>query len=170
MKIKSRRSSAAADKSCRMFVHGLESSNQGTKAVFFREKYPDMITPHFTGPLDERMEKLKAVLLDKTEITLVGSSFGGLMASIFTMENEGRMKRLILLAPAINLMDFTPYRERKTGVPAWIYHGKQDEVIDLGEVQRVAENVFTDLRFHTVEDDHFLHKTFKTMPWDRLLS
>jgi len=34
------------------------------------------------------------------------------MASIFAMENEQRMKRLILLAPAINLMEFSPYRER----------------------------------------------------------
>lgn len=155
--------------SCRMFIHGLESSNQGTKAVFFREKYPDMIIPHFTGPLHERMEKLKASLLDQTAITLVGSSFGGLMASIFAVENEGRVRGLILLAPAINLMEFTSYRGRKTTVPVWIYHGRQDKVIDIKEVQRVAEDVFTDLRFHAVDDDHFLHNTFKTMPWDRLL-
>ena len=155
---------------CRMFIHGLESTNQGTKAVFFRESYPGMTTPHFTGPLDERMEKLKAVLSDQQEITLVGSSFGGLMASIFALESEGRMKRLILLAPAINLMPCMPGNERKTGVPTWIYHGKQDDVIDIGEVQRVAEKVFSDLRFNAVDDDHFLHKTFKTLPWDRLLS
>jgi pimeloyl-ACP methyl ester carboxylesterase len=153
-----------------MFIHGLESSNQGTKAVFFREKYPDMRTPHFTGSLDERMDKLKGILLDQKAMTLVGSSFGGLMASIFALDNEERMKRLVLLAPALNLMAFTAYRERKTSVPAWIYHGRQDAVIDLEEVQRVAEGVFTDLRFHAVDDDHFLHKTFKTMPWDRLLS
>jgi pimeloyl-ACP methyl ester carboxylesterase len=156
--------------SCRVFIHGLDSSNQGTKAVFFQEKYPDMITPHFTGALDERLDQLKAILLDQEAITLVGSSFGGLMASIFALENERRMKRLILLAPAVNLMAFTSYRERKTSVPAWIYHGKQDEVIDIGEVQRVAEGTFKDLRFHAVDDDHFLHKTFKTMPWDLLLS
>ncbi|MFO7459495.1 MAG: hypothetical protein R6X07_02655 [Desulfatiglandales bacterium] len=156
--------------SCRMFIHGLESTNQGTKAVFFRENYPGMITPHFTGPLDERMEKLKTVLSDQQGITLVGSSFGGLMASIFALESEGRMKSLILLAPAINLMPCMPCSERKTGVPTWIYHGKQDDVIDIGEVQRVAEKVFSNLRFHAVDDDHFLHKTFKTLPWDRLLS
>ena len=55
----------------RIFIHGLESSNKGTKAVFFREKYPDMIIPTFTGNLPERMEKLpsiggKMAQLDKT--------------------------------------------------------------------------------------------------------
>ena len=91
------------------------------------------------------------------------------MASIFAVENEERVRRLILLAPAINLLEFACYRERRTAVPAWIYHGRQDEVIYIKEVRRVAEAVFADLRFHAVEDDHFLHKTFKTMPWDRLL-
>jgi pimeloyl-ACP methyl ester carboxylesterase len=170
VKRRPRRLSAAVEMSCRIFIHGLESSDQGTKAVFFREKFPDMITPHFTGSLHERMEKLRAVLLDQTAITLVGSSFGGLMASIFAVENQERVRRVILLAPAINLMEFTSYRERKTAVPVRIYHGRQDRVIDIKEVQRVAEDVFADLRFHAVEDDHFLHKTFKTMPWDRLIS
>jgi len=155
--------------SFRMFIHGLESSNLGTKAVFFRENYPDMITPRFTGPLHERMEKLRATLLDQTDIVLVGSSFGGLMASLFALENEEQVRKLILLAPAINLMDAS-YRKKKTTVPARVYHGRQDEVIDIQEVQRVAESLFADLRFNAVEDDHFLHKTFKTMPWDRLLS
>jgi len=155
--------------SFRMFIHGLESSNLGTKAVFFRENYPDMITPRFTGPLHERMEKLRATLLDQTDIVLVGSSFGGLMASLFALENEEQVRKLILLAPAINLMDAS-YRKKKTTVPARVYHGRQDEVIDIQEVQRVAESLFADLQFHAVEDDHFLHKTFKTMPWDRLLS
>lgn len=151
-----------------MFIHGLESSPQGTKAVFFREKYPDMIIPHFTGPLHERMEKLEAVLLDQSDISLVGSSFGGLMASMYTLEKEDRVKGLILLAPALNLMN-SSYRKRKTAVPARIYHGRQDEVIDINEVQRVAEGVFANLQFHVVDDDHFLHKTFKTIPWDTLL-
>ncbi|MBN2031874.1 MAG: alpha/beta fold hydrolase [Deltaproteobacteria bacterium] len=154
----------------RIFIHGLESSNQGTKAVFFRRKYPDMMTPHFTGPLDERMKRMEAVLSSQTAITIVGSSFGGLMASIFALENEDRVKRLILLAPAIHWIEFTSHRIRKTAVPVWIYHGRQDEVIDIKEVQRAAAGLFADLKFHTVEDDHFLHKTFKTIPWDRLLS
>jgi len=154
----------------RIFIHGLESNNQGTKAVYFRKNFPAMLTPNFSGPLDERMEKLQTALSGQSELILVGSSFGGLMASIFAMENEPRVKRLILLAPAINLMEFTPYRERKIEMPVHVYHGRQDDVISLEDVQKVACQVFSNLTFHAVDDDHYLHKTFKKIEWDTLLS
>jgi pimeloyl-ACP methyl ester carboxylesterase len=153
----------------RMFIHGLESNNQGTKAVYFRKNFPDMLTPNFPGSLDERMADLRALLSGESDIILVGSSFGGLMASIFVMENEPRVKRLVLLAPAVNLMEFSPYRNRKIQVPVHIYHGRQDEVIPLEDVQSVARQVFSDLTFHSVDDDHYLHKTFEKIDWDTLL-
>ena len=154
----------------RIFIHGLESNNQGTKAVYFRKNFPDMLTPNFPGSLDERMADLRALLSGESDIILVGSSFGGLMASIFVMENEPRVKRLVLLAPAVNLMEFSPYRNRKIQVPVHIYHGRQDEVIPLEDVEGVARQVFSDLTFHAVDDDHYLHKTFEKIEWDRLLS
>jgi pimeloyl-ACP methyl ester carboxylesterase len=154
----------------RIFIHGLDSSNQGTKSVFFKEKYPDMVIPYFTGSLDERMKSLRSVLFRETGIILVGSSFGGLMAAIFAMENEERVERMILLAPAINLVEFADYRSKTLSVPVWIYHGSADEVIPLNEVEKVAKSVFRHLSFHVVEDDHYLYKTFKTLDWDRLLS
>ncbi|MBS1236989.1 MAG: esterase-like protein [Deltaproteobacteria bacterium] len=153
----------------RIFIHGLESNNQGTKAVYFRKNFPGMLTPNFPGSLDERMATLGALLSGKSDVVLVGSSFGGLMASIFAMENEQRMKRLILLAPAINLMEFSPYRERKLQLPVHLYHGRQDDVIPLEDVRRVARQVFSDLTFHAVDDDHYLHKTFEKIDWDALL-
>ena len=154
----------------RMFIHGLESNNQGTKAVYFRKNFPGMLTPNFPGPLDERMANLQALLSGESDIILVGSSFGGLMASIFAMDNAQRVKRLILLAPAINLMEFTPYHERKISMPVHIYHGRQDDVIPIEEVQSVAGQVFFDHTFHAVDDDHYLHKTFEKIEWPRLLT
>ena len=153
----------------RLFIHGLESNNQGTKAVYFREHFPGMLTPNFPGSLDERMATLGALLSGKSDMVLVGSSFGGLMASMFAMEEEQRMKRLILLAPAINLMEFSPYRERTLHLPVHLYHGRQDDVIPLEEVRNVSRQVFSDLTFHTVDDDHYLHKTFEKIDWDALL-
>jgi pimeloyl-ACP methyl ester carboxylesterase len=151
-------------------MHGWESSNQGTKSIFFRERYPDMIIPNFTGNLKQRMEKLDGILSEKTELRLVGSSFGGLMAAIFAMENEPRVERVILLAPAIHSMEFARYHERNITLPVWIYHGSGDEVIPLRDVERVAKKTFLDLSFNTMDDDHSLHKTFKTIDWQRLLS
>lgn len=154
----------------RMFIHGLESNNQGTKAIYFREKFPGMLTPNFHGPLDERMARLREILSGQNEILLVGSSFGGLMASIFAVENEPSVRRLILLAPAINLMEFTSYRQRKIVRPVHITHGREDEVIPISDVEEVAKQVFSNLTFNTVDDDHYLHKTFKTLDWDGLLT
>ena len=156
--------------SLRIFIHGLESNNQGTKAVYFRKHFPGMLTPNFPGPLNERMAKLHAVLSGENDIILVGSSFGGLMASIFAMENEPRVRRLVLLAPAINLMEFTSYREKKILMPVHIYHGRQDEVIPIEDVRSVSRQVFANLTFHAVDDDHYLHKTFETVEWGTLLT
>ena len=153
----------------RIFIHGLESSNQGTKSIYFRERYPDMIIPHFTGDLSERLEKLKEILSDKSDIRLVGSSFGGLMASLFAMENPFRVKKMTLLAPAINLIEFGPHMDKTISVPVWIFHGRDDQVIPLAEVEPIARKTFQSLSFHVVEDDHFLHKTFKIIDWDSLL-
>lgn len=152
-----------------IFLHGLESSNQGTKAVFFRERYPEMSTPYFRGELQERMEALYQNLAGKSGIRMVGSSFGGLMGTIFAMQNESLVERLILLAPAINFLERTDYPKVPLSIPVWIYHGSQDEVIALKDIETVAGRYFINLTFNVVEDDHFLHKTFKTIDWDELL-
>ncbi len=154
----------------RIFIHGLDSSNQGTKAKFFRERYHDMLIPNFPGSLEERMEKLHSVLEGKSGIILVGSSFGGLMATLFAMEDETRVKRMILLAPALLLMDKTPYKPKAVGVPTWIFHGTRDELLPPQDTKKWAETWFKDLTFELVEDDHMLHNTFRQIDWDRLLS
>ncbi len=154
----------------RIFIHGLESSNQGTKGLFFKEKFPYMIIPNFPGTLQERMQKLNGTLSKKSGIRLVGSSFGGLMAAMFAMDNESRVDRMILLAPALNLMGFSDAHERETSVPTWIYHGKDDEVIPLETIEGVAKKTFRHLTLHAVDDDHYLHKTFKSIDWQELLS
>jgi len=154
----------------RIFIHGLESSNQGTKAVFFRDKYPDMILPTFEGPLPARMEELNRTLAGKSEIRIVGSSFGGLMAALFAMENPLQVMRMTLLAPAINMIESAPGKKERVGMPVSIYHGTEDRVIPLSEVQRMAPKFFADLSFHAVDDDHYLHRTFKALDWDALLA
>jgi pimeloyl-ACP methyl ester carboxylesterase len=153
----------------KIFLHGLDSSSQGTKAVFFRERYPDMLIPDFSGSLEERMQKLEGILLGRTGIRFVGSSFGGLMAALFAMQHEARVERLVLLAPAINFLGPSGFPERPISVPVWIYHGTHDETIPLRDARAVAGRIFPRLTFYEVEDDHNLHKTFRTLDWDGLL-
>lgn len=156
--------------SCRIFLHGLDSSSQGTKGRYFKEKFPGMLVPDFSGSLSVRMEKLNGLLSDESEITLIGSSFGGLMASIFTLENSLKVENLTLLAPAINLVEFSDYRELTTEVPATVYHGTEDTVIPITPVYEQSKKCFINLTFNRVDDDHMLHKTFKIIDWHELLN
>jgi pimeloyl-ACP methyl ester carboxylesterase len=153
----------------RVFIHGLESTSQGTKGIYFRERYPGMIIEDYIGPLEARMEKLAAVLAERDELILVGSSYGGLMAAIYACLHPEKVRRLILLAPAINLEEFSPYVGQGLTMPVHLYHGRKDDVVPPGEVRAVAEGTFNDLNYRLVEDDHSLHETFPGMPWDELL-
>ena len=153
----------------RIFIHGLESSNQGTKSIFFRKLYPDMLIPNFRGSLQERVEKLDKVLSGKSGIKIVGSSFGGLMASIYAMQNEEVVDSLVLLAPALNLFGFSKYGLKNVPIPVHIFHGTDDDVIPIESVRNIAEKIFPNLTFNMVKDDHFLHRTFKTIDWCTLL-
>jgi len=153
----------------RAFIHGLESSSQGVKGVFFRERYPDMIIEDFVGPFDQRMEKLYKLLSDKANLLLVGSSYGGLMATVYAYNNEEKIKQLILLAPALNIDEFRPYLNKKLRLPVTVYHGRNDDVVPPVSVQNIARSVFTNLRYNLVDDDHSLHRTFSLMDWDALL-
>jgi pimeloyl-ACP methyl ester carboxylesterase len=153
----------------RVFIHGLESSSRGTKGVFLRGRYPDMIIPDFHGPLQERMHKLSSLLSDPPSLIMVGSSLGGLMATIFALENPNRVKKLILLAPALTFPDFEPYLHHRIEMPVTVYHGKKDDVVPAAPTYEVARKIFGNLAFNVVDDDHTLSKTFKGIDWDDLL-
>ena len=153
----------------KVFIHGLESSSHGTKAMFFKRRYADMIVEDFHGTLDQRMARLNALLSDNTSVIIVGSSFGGLMAAIFALENPRRVTKLILLAPALTFQGFESYLQRRLDIPVTVYHGKKDDIISLATVYDVARRVFADLTFNTVDDGHALKNTFPYMDWDHLL-
>lgn len=152
-----------------VFIHGLESTSQGTKGVFFRERYPDMIIEDYVGSFAERMGKLEGLLAGKDDLILVGSSYGGLMAAVYACLREERINRLVLLAPALHLEPYQPYRQKKLYMPIVIFHGRQDEVVPMAKVRAIAEQLFMNHKFNVVEDDHSLHKTFATLEWDALL-
>jgi pimeloyl-ACP methyl ester carboxylesterase len=154
----------------RVFIHGLESSSQGAKGAFFRSKYPDMIIDDFIGTFQERMEKLNKLLINKSDLIIVGSSYGGLMATVYAFNNHEKIKKLILLAPALNIEEFKiSYGNKKLHVPVVIYHGRNDDVVPPLSVQEIAQTIFPQLHHYLVDDDHSLHRSFSLMDWDILL-
>lgn len=153
----------------KIFLHGLESSSRGTKATFLRQLYPDMVIPDFTGSLPDRMESLMAILAGQQDIVLIGSSFGGLMATIYAMQNQDRVNRLVLLAPALNFPDFADYQMQTVSIPVRLIIGRHDTVTPMDKVVPVAERIFANLDYREVDDDHFLARTFRDLDWKEML-
>ena len=153
----------------RVFIHGLESTSQGTKGVYFRKNFPDMLIDDYTGPLEERMTKLTTLMEGKDRLILVGSSYGGLMAAMFAASHPERVVKLILLAPALSLPDFEPYRHHRLDMPVILYHGRFDDVVPPDTVRGIAQEVFSNLQYHLVDEDHSLNRIFSTLPWGGLL-
>ena len=152
-----------------VFIHGLESTAQGTKGQFFRQLFPQMIIEDYTGDFATRMRKLDSLLSGKSYLILVGSSYGGLMATQYAIDNEERVKKMILLAPALNLTEFKPPEHTKLHLPVIIYHGNNDDVVNPNIVKNIALKYFSNLEHHLVNDDHSLHITFPALDWTNLL-
>jgi len=152
-----------------VFIHGLESTAQGAKGQFFRQFFPQMIIENYTGDFAARMRKLDGLLSGKNDLILVGSSYGGLMAVQYAMENENRVKKLILLAPALTLPEFKADSNKILKIPVIIYHGTNDDIVNPHIVKKIALKYFSNLEHHFEEDDHPLHVSFPLLDWKTLL-
>jgi len=152
-----------------VYLHGLDSNSQTYKAAVIRAVYPDLITPDFIGFLDERMRQLYPILGDASNWTLIGSSFGGLMAALFATQRPAQVHKLILLAPALMLSEFAEHLPTPIDVPTIIIHGTQDTVVPVEIIQPLAERVFRHLDYRLVDDDHRLHKSAQELDWKSLL-
>jgi alpha-beta hydrolase superfamily lysophospholipase len=152
----------------RIFLHGLDSSGSGTKGTFFSRRYPDMLCPDFRGTLEERLTQLYGLIADSAELVVVGSSFGGLMAAHLAVTQPTRVRRLILLAPALN---FPEYRTPKHPIAAEtiLVIGSGDVVTPPDIVHPMAEASFSNLTVNIVDDDHLLHRTYRNLDWEYLL-
>ncbi len=150
------------------FLHGLDSSGQGNKGRFFAEHFPHLHCPNFAGTLADRLHHLTELCQGLSNLILIGSSFGGLMATCYASDFPAHVARLILLAPALNYWEFCPPSE-KLQVPTLLVIGRNDTVTPPTQVLPLARQTFVNLEVHEEEDDHMLHKTFVTMAWHELL-
>lgn len=151
------------------FLHGLESSGQGTKGRFLTKLFPQLIAPDFHGTLKSRLLQLENELRDKQKVILIGSSFGGLMATCYAIQRQIKVARLILLAPALNFESYQPPKE-PLPVPTHLIIGEHDEVTPPQLVIPLARRSFSDLTLRLENDDHMLHKTYHKLDWQQLLA
>jgi len=150
------------------FLHGLESSPKGTKAVLLKKHFPRCIVPHLPPDLNERDRIIEDLITEPSWI--VGSSLGGLSAIFFAMKKPDLVKEMVLLAPAVGFYDphFFSVEEQdliySTFIPnqikCTIFAGKQDDVIPIASIQDMISRTPTHngITLHEIDDDHSLNR------------
>lgn len=150
------------------FLHGLESSGKGTKGSFFAKNFPQVLCPDFEGSLQDRLQQFTELCKNQQPMILIGSSFGGLMATCYATSHPEKITRLILLAPALNFEGYQPPAEL-LHIPTTLIIGKHDTVTPADLVTPLAEATFANLEIRTENDDHMLHESFAALNWSYLL-
>jgi pimeloyl-ACP methyl ester carboxylesterase len=150
------------------FLHGLDSSGKGTKGRFFTEHFPQVVCPDFVGTLAKRLNLLDELCKNQQRLILIGSSFGGLMATHYATKHPEKIIRLVLLAPALNFEGYQPPVEQLQ-IPTLLIVGKHDTVTPAAIVTPLAKATFSDLQIRIEDDDHLLHKSFTALNWPDLL-
>jgi hypothetical protein len=152
-----------------IYLHGLESNSQTHKAALIRSIYPDLIVPDFVGSLEQRMTQLYPILGKAPNWTLIGSSFGGLMAALFATQHTAQVRKLILLAPALMLPEFSEHLPAPIDVVTVIIQGRKDTVVPVATNRPLAEKAFRNLDYRLVDDDHRLHKIADSLDWKSII-
>jgi pimeloyl-ACP methyl ester carboxylesterase len=150
-----------------MYLHGLDSSGKALKAEWIRKQVATLQSPTFVGSLAQRLEQLDPYLQGENW-TLIGSSYGGLMGALWSHSHPQRVKRLILLAPALHHEEFSPAYPIDT--PTLLIQGQADTVVPPQVVEEKAQRAFRQLTVWPVQDDHRLMKTCQSLDWSALVS
>jgi len=165
-----------------IYLHGFASGPGSTKAQFFKAKFeqsgadvflPDLNVPTFEQmTLSAQIETVKYVaaeIAQDREIILMGSSLGGLLATIASEKlSQYRITKLILLAPAFGIK--ARWRDligqeamnkwKETGVRSYFHYGAGIELnlaytfiedLEVIETENLKVNVPT-LIFHGIND------------------
>lgn len=155
------------------FLHGLDSSPQGTKASFLRAYDPSCLIPNLPPDINERLRVLEHALHES--MMVIGSSLGGLTALMYAMRHPEMVKGLILLAPAVGTKIEALFTEEHNrimssvyipkGIPTQLIVGLRDEVIPLNSIRAMIERSPDpgNIQLLEVDDDHDLHQSLNLM-------
>ena len=97
-----------------LWLHGFSSSPDSGKGRFVRDRLaergarleiPDLNQPAFRDLTVTRMLGQVDALLEGDPAVLFGSSLGGYTAALWSARHPGRVRALVLLAPAFDLAD-----------------------------------------------------------------
>lgn len=141
------------------FFHGLESGPIGTKYLRLSEDF-EVTSPDFQGmDIWERLEKAERETRGLSDLVVVGSSYGGLLAALLYSKHPERFRGYVLMAPAL-------YREAADKVErmpenAVVIHGTHDEIVPIDPVRQKCAELGVEIT--EVDDNHRLHGSLDLM-------
>ncbi|NQU63193.1 MAG: alpha/beta fold hydrolase [SAR324 cluster bacterium] len=156
-----------------VFLHGMESSPQGTKSRFIKKHYPDCLIPGLPADIHQRMSIIEALV--KKPVRIVGSSLGGLSALLYAARFRERVKGMILIAPAVGFFDETIFDVKNNGlirrtyipegIPCTVIIGKRDDVIPQADIEAMIERSPDKDRIKVIlrDDDHSLNQSLELL-------
>ena len=169
-----------------IYLHGFASSPSSKKGLIYRDRFAahgiDLIIPDLNVPSFERLslraqlEKVNDIIasLPAGDVTLIGSSLGGCVALNYVDHYHAqptgeRVNRLILLAPAVNLIENWQRRLGDEGITDWRetgwhhtfnYAQNADAAVHYAFFEDVRQHSRNDLNvtiptliFHGIHDD-----------------
>ena len=144
-----------------IFLHGLESGPHGSKYQALRALDPGILAPdcYDIRDLEKRLAIVERELVGLDDLVLVGSSFGGLVATVFADRHPQRVRGYLLCAPALHL----GHTDVLTHVPAraHVLHGTRDVEVPIEASRAFCQRWGVPL--HEVDDDHRLHASMGQM-------
>ena len=149
-----------------IYLHGKDSSPDGFRARYLREHFPQILVPALTPDVLERRAALETLI--EPGAVLIGSSLGGMSALDYVGRHPGRVRAMVLLAPAVGFIDpvyrtpeITAFVDSLTipgGMPCTVIAARGDEVIPLASIEAlIARSPDPSLiDYHQVDDVHLL--------------
>ncbi len=160
------------------YIHGYQSSPDGAKGALFSQTLQAIALKYRDGPpedliITDCLDRIKKGINSFNEVVLIGSSLGGLLASV-TALNMSTVAQVFLLNPAImppetdidtiNSMPKRILREmyfpklfsKKISSEIIIFRGTNDEVVSDEWVLPFAQ--YQEATVHFLADDHRFSK------------
>ncbi|CUS47331.1 MAG: putative hydrolase of the alpha/beta superfamily [Idiomarinaceae bacterium HL-53] len=138
-----------------LFFHGLESGPHGQKFHMIASDYEELESPDFQNlDLEQRLLVAEEVTRNRTGLTVIGSSFGGLVAARLYSHYPERFQSLVLLAPALHTEAADVIARMPSAEQATVIHGTQDSVVPFEASERFCQKFY--LPLVAVADGHRL--------------
>jgi alpha/beta superfamily hydrolase len=137
-----------------LFIHGLEGSPEGAKAVYLAERFAAHTPRMQTADFPRCVELQKRMLRDHVPHVVVGSSFGGAVA-LTLLQSGAWAGPTLLLAPAIDAFGVSP--ELPENADVTVVHGTGDTVVSIVSSRRLVQSAKSKrARLLEVDDTHRL--------------